>query len=360
MSASAIATNVRFHLSLNVSDLTRAVQFYRTLFGEEPAKHHPDYAKFEMDEPPLVLSLQPNRHTGGGALNHVGLRLPDSASLIALQQRLEAADIPTQREEGVECCHSRQTKFWVTDPDRTLWEIYLLEDDSDPAQGGQTQEILRLSCETSDSVWEHRLGESFPDPLPQPDGAVNEVMLQGTLNAALPAEEERILREVYRVLSPGGRVALHLLVGDKPFPNGKPSLPGPAACVQKLPVDTDVWQLLDRVGFVGLTLTKFDADPWFQQFGVAMRELRIIAWKPDDNLCAPGGVVLYKGPFRQVSDEEGSVYRRGERTVVNARSWKLLKGGTAAEQFMFVPAVQTRLGLGSGSGCCSDARTPRP
>ena len=30
--------SVRFHLSLNVSDLARSVAFYRTLFGTEPAK----------------------------------------------------------------------------------------------------------------------------------------------------------------------------------------------------------------------------------------------------------------------------------------------------------------------------------
>ena len=51
---------VRFHLSLNVADLPRSVAFYRKLFGIEPAKQRPDYAKFEPDNPPLVLSLEPN------------------------------------------------------------------------------------------------------------------------------------------------------------------------------------------------------------------------------------------------------------------------------------------------------------
>src|SRR5262249_27349743 len=116
----------------------------------------------------------------------------------------------------------------------------------------------------------------------------------------------------------------------------------------------------ERAGFEGLTLTKFDTSPCFQQSGVAMRELRLTAWKPDDEPSDPGGVVLYKGPFRQVSDEEGNIYRRGERRVVNARSWKLLKGGPAAEQFMFVPAVQTRLGAVFGSGCCGGGTALRP
>jgi hypothetical protein len=29
----------------------------------------------------------------------------------------------------VKCCYARQTKLWVTDPDETLWEVYVLHDD---------------------------------------------------------------------------------------------------------------------------------------------------------------------------------------------------------------------------------------
>src|SRR5439155_25628520 len=43
----APAQAVRFHLSLNVSDLSRSVAFYRILFGVEPAKLRGDYARSE-------------------------------------------------------------------------------------------------------------------------------------------------------------------------------------------------------------------------------------------------------------------------------------------------------------------------
>src|SRR5438270_11875815 len=94
---------VRFHISLNVSDLTKSVAFFRTLLGVEPAKLRADYAKFEPDSPPLVLSLEPARgEVGrGGALNHAGFRLPDVESLVAMQERLERAGMPTRREDGV-------------------------------------------------------------------------------------------------------------------------------------------------------------------------------------------------------------------------------------------------------------------
>ena len=73
----------------------------------------------------------PARRRPGGALNHLGLRLPDSAALVEVQRRLEEPGIATQRQEGVECCYARQTKFWVTDPDRVLWEVYTLHEDID-------------------------------------------------------------------------------------------------------------------------------------------------------------------------------------------------------------------------------------
>jgi catechol 2,3-dioxygenase-like lactoylglutathione lyase family enzyme len=140
--ALTMAPAVRFHLSLNVTNLERSVAFYRILFGKEPAKCRPDYAKFELDDPPLVLSLEPTPPGPGGALNHLGFRMPDSATLVTVQMRLERAGIHTKREEGVECCYARQTKFWVTDPDHTLWEIYTLDEDIDHRGAGQTREQM--------------------------------------------------------------------------------------------------------------------------------------------------------------------------------------------------------------------------
>src|SRR5579871_2032423 len=163
VTALPIAPAVRFHLSLNVSSLERSVAFYRILFGREPAKCRPDYAKFELDDPPLVLSLEPMPRGAGGALNHLGFRMPDSESLVAMQERLERAGVRSRREEGVECCYARQTKFWVTDPDQTLWEIYTLEEDLDHRGVGQTrEEMLPEATSEASQVWEHWLIQPVP------------------------------------------------------------------------------------------------------------------------------------------------------------------------------------------------------
>src|SRR5262245_20975996 len=157
----ATVPSVRFHLSLNVRDLGRSVAFYEQLFGRPPAKRRADYAKFELDEPPVVLSLEPSPPGPGGALNHLGFRLGDAASLVAMQQRLELAGVRAKREEGVECCYARQTKFWVHDPDGTLWEFYTLDEDIDHRGAGQSREAVQAPTATPlpRVRWEHRLGQ---------------------------------------------------------------------------------------------------------------------------------------------------------------------------------------------------------
>ena len=135
---------VRFHLSLNVADLARSAAFYKILFNREPAKRRDDYAKFELEDPPVVLSLEPNRRGSGGVLNHLGLRLPDAPTLVEMQRRLELAGVRSQREEGVECCYARQTKFWVTDPDGNRWEVYAVLHDSEGKP-----ELPTICCEAS-------------------------------------------------------------------------------------------------------------------------------------------------------------------------------------------------------------------
>jgi catechol 2,3-dioxygenase-like lactoylglutathione lyase family enzyme len=109
----------------------RSIAFYRELLGVEPAKVRSDYAKFELAEPALVLSLVPGKPGSGGHLNHAGLRVRSAEELVEVQRRLEAAGMTTQREDGVECCYARQTKFWISDPDGALWEIYVFHDDID-------------------------------------------------------------------------------------------------------------------------------------------------------------------------------------------------------------------------------------
>ena len=332
---------IRFHTALNVTDLGRSVVFYRGLFGQEPAKQKADYAKFELTDPPLVLSLIPGPRNPGGALNHVGLRLPDLAALLQMQARVETAGLATQREAGVACCHSTQTKFWVTDPDLTRWEIYILTEGSDeeehPAEESAGDGLLSVGSIRVE--WRHQIPDPFPARISHDDNSVHAILLEGTVNLS-PATMDpgRVFAEAYRVLRPGGEITVHALVGDRPGSSGPPALPGPAAVVQYVPMETEPLAAMLKAGFVQVRFDKLSPEPYFVVSGVGMRELVLVGQKPGFRPRTLSRTVISLGPLARVVDDFGNVFPRGERVALNIHDWKVLAEGPAAGQFCFLPA----------------------
>lgn len=344
-------TRVRFHLSLNVANLDRSVAFFRTLFGMEPAKLMADYAKFEPDNPPLVLSLEPTPRAVGGPLNHLGFRMPNAAMLVEMQMRLERAGMPTQREEGVECCYAKQTKFWAHDPDGTLWEVYTFEGDIEHRGMGQSEEIVLgkpkpPGMASAPVVWEHRMNEPFPATLPLADGTADEVRLRGTFNLNIDdTEREHVIDESLRVLKPGGRLFAHVLVGEEPVDG--PQLPGPAGAVRFVPYEEDPLRLFEAAGLSGVKLLKFDSKPCFVRDGVGMRELQLEGFK----MARSGDEtveVMYKGPFRSVYDDLGHEFVRGVRVMVSPATATQLRTGNLADSFAVFEVRQSLAGVSCG------------
>ncbi len=338
MSDLAAEAPVKFHLSLNVSDLGRAVAFYRVLFGVEPAKHHDDYAKFELDEPPVVFSLTPRAPGVGGSLSHLGLRVAGIEEVRRIQERLTRAGFQTQEQNGTVCGYARQDKVWVRDPDGNFWEVYVIAEDVEPALVRRSLEgpEARLEVLPGPVVWEHYVANPLNGPIPHQDGSVDEVRLTGTFNASLDeAARLQVVREAFRVLKPGNKVVVHGLLGDRPLPGSQPQLPGLAALVSRVPARDEVVSFLRSAGFVGVQAVKLSGRPWFVHDGVGLREVKFVAWKPIPSTEGAMRQVLYKGPFAQATADGGWSFRRGRRVQVPEAVWHQLRLGAAAEQFLF-------------------------
>jgi catechol 2,3-dioxygenase-like lactoylglutathione lyase family enzyme len=117
-----------FHLSFDVPDLDGAVAFYTELFGREPAKRKPDYAKFELSDPPVALALQ---QAGRPALSHLGIRVDSTGEVEAASRRLKDSGLVTLEERDTACCYARQDKVWAADPAGNRWEVYTVIGDID-------------------------------------------------------------------------------------------------------------------------------------------------------------------------------------------------------------------------------------
>ena len=126
-----------FHVALYVEDITAAVDRYRSILGIEPAKVRHDYAKFEITDPPVILSL----NAGGtpGQLSHLGVRYPGSGEVASELVRARTAGLEQLQQKGVTCCYAKADKFWVRDADGVPWEMYTLLADADAQTAADPQ-----------------------------------------------------------------------------------------------------------------------------------------------------------------------------------------------------------------------------
>jgi catechol 2,3-dioxygenase-like lactoylglutathione lyase family enzyme len=127
-SAVEFATPTRIHVGLSVRDVERSMDFYRHLFVQEPTKRRPHYAKFEVADPPLNLTLHEDtqRQTVPGPSAHFGIQVKSADAVAHLAKRLQSVGLAPTLEDATTCCYAVQDKAWVTDPDGNAWEVFVV------------------------------------------------------------------------------------------------------------------------------------------------------------------------------------------------------------------------------------------
>lgn len=136
---------VRPRLELDVSSLDRSAAFYSVLMDAHPSSRSKDTASFDLENPHLSLVL---REVPGAVERdgHLGVQLKYISDVKAIRDRLQGKGIPVELEEAESsCCFSVANKVWVADPDKNLWEIYVLLEQ-------HTQEVrcgASCACEAS-------------------------------------------------------------------------------------------------------------------------------------------------------------------------------------------------------------------
>jgi hypothetical protein len=109
-----------------------AAFFHTRLFGTEPIKVKPDYAKFLLDEPGLNFTLNLRDQVKGNQVNHFGFQVEREEEIAQHRKRLEESGITAHlEEENTTCCYAVQNKFWVSDPDGNEWEFFFVKEDAD-------------------------------------------------------------------------------------------------------------------------------------------------------------------------------------------------------------------------------------
>ncbi len=123
---------LKAHLALNVKNVEQSIDFYKKMLGIEPSKVRIGYAKFDVQNPPLNLTLNEGTVNERGALSHMGIQVAATEDVLATREKWVQEGLATRDEMQTSCCYAVQNKTWVQDPDGNMWEVFVVLEDNLP------------------------------------------------------------------------------------------------------------------------------------------------------------------------------------------------------------------------------------
>jgi len=103
--------------------------------------------------------------------------------------------------------------------------------------------------------------EGLIEDLPVSSDSVDVAISNCVIN--LSPEKDRVFRELYRVLKPGGRIAISDIVLSQPLPDSIPATAGWVACVTGALVEDEYLGAIRSAGFVDVEYTRVNAAALF-------------------------------------------------------------------------------------------------
>jgi arsenite methyltransferase len=171
------------------------------------------------------------------------------------------------------------------------------------------------------------------------DASVDLVVSNCVLNLVRAPDKPQLVREIFRVLKVGGRIAISDIVSDEPVPaelQADPELW--SGCVSGAFEEQEILRELEAAGFHGIAIDQWSAAPFRVVDGIEFRSVTITAHKGKQGPCFEANqAVIYRGPWKQVLDDDGHLLRRGERAAVCAKTYKLLTAAPYLAEIIPVP-----------------------
>ncbi|MFV1959877.1 MAG: methyltransferase domain-containing protein, partial [Planctomycetota bacterium] len=197
------------------------------------------------------------------------------------------------------------------------------------------------------------------------DDSVDVIVSNCVLNLVRPEEKERLFTEMARVLRRGGRAVISDIVCDEdPTPQ---ILADPAlwsGCIAGAYREDAFLDAFAKAGFYGIEIVSRAAEPWQVIDGIEFRSVTVRAFHGKEGPCLERNqAVIYGGPWSQVQDDDGHVLKRGERTAVCDKTYRILtdrRGPYGDDVLPVPPRVEVPLDRAAPFACRDGrARSPR-
>jgi ubiquinone/menaquinone biosynthesis C-methylase UbiE len=157
------------------------------------------------------------------------------------------------------------------------------------------------------------------------DDSIDTVLSNCVLNLVRPADRQQLFREIHRVLRPSGCAVISDIVSDEPVPDDLQRDPVLwSGCISGAFEEFAFLDAFEQAGFYGVEILSRQDEPWTTVEGIEFRSVTVRAFKPQEGPRLDyHQAVIYNGPWRSVTDDEGNVLRRGVRTAVCGKSYQM-------------------------------------
>lgn len=158
------------------------------------------------------------------------------------------------------------------------------------------------------------------------DDSVDLIVSNCVLNLVNESEKVQLFREMHRVLKPGGRVVISDIVCDETPTQAIRDDPHLwSGCIAGAFREDRFLRMFEEAGFFGVEMLKREDQPWQTIEGIEFRSMTVRAFKGKEGPCFERHqAVVYTGPWKQVHDDDGHVYFRGQRMAVCDKTYKLM------------------------------------
>jgi len=189
--------------------------------------------------------------------------------------------------------------------------------------------------------------------------SVDLVVSNCVLNLVRPQDKKMLFSEMYRVLKTGGRVAISDIVSDEHVPDHlKEDAELWSGCVSGAFQEEDFLRAFEEAKFHGIRVEQMRSETYRTVQGIEFRSLTITAYKGKEGPCIERNqAVIYKGPWKQVVDDDNHVLPRGARIAVCDKTYNLYSRPPYEGEFVLIsPREEILLEKAPAFDCSRDHR----
>jgi arsenite methyltransferase len=171
--------------------------------------------------------------------------------------------------------------------------------------------------------------------------SVDVVVSSCVLNLVEPKSKRQLFDEIFRVLKKGGRAVIADIVSDEEVLEEMQNDPELwSGCISGAFTEVGFLAAFEQAGFYGIQILKRDQNPWRTVQGIEFRSVTVEAFKGKQGECFERNqAVIYRGPFKEVLDDDNHRMERGRRYAVCDKTYSLYRKMPYAEHFEFVDPI---------------------